>query len=82
MRDELLRLKNIGEKSVDWLIAIGIESVDDIESLGAVEVYRRLQVQYPVNRNMLWALQGALMDLPYNQLSDDIKQTLLAELND
>lgn len=80
MRDDLLKLKNIGERTVDWLIDVGITSPHQIEELGAVEVYRRLQAQYPVNRTMLWALQGALMDLPYNRLPDDVKQNLLLEL--
>jgi DNA transformation protein len=80
MRDDLLKLKNIGEKSVDWLIAAGIESPDDLEQLGAAEAFRRIQEQFPVNRTMLWALQGALMDLPYNRLPDDVKQSVLQEL--
>lgn len=81
MRADLLKLKNLGEKSVDWLIAVGIETSQQIEELGAVEVYQRLQEQYHVNRNMLWALQGALMDLPYSQLPNDVKQALLVELD-
>ncbi|MDE2856678.1 MAG: TfoX/Sxy family protein [Chloroflexota bacterium] len=80
MREDLLKLKNIGETSADWLIAIGIDSVSQIEDLGAAEVYRRLRARFPVSRNMLWALQGALMDLPYNQLPESLKQALLEEL--
>ncbi|MCY4072948.1 MAG: TfoX/Sxy family protein [Chloroflexi bacterium] len=80
MREDLLKLKNIGETSANWLLAIGIDSVSQIEELGAAEVYRRLRARFPVSRNMLWALQGALMDLPYNQLPPDAKQALLDEL--
>lgn len=80
MRQDLLKLKNIGETSADWLIAIGIDSITQIEELGAAEVYRRLRARFPVSRNMLWALQGALMDLPYNQLPPDTKRALLDEL--
>ncbi len=80
MREDLLKLKNIGETSADWLIAIEIESIAQIEELGAAEVYRRLRARFPVSRNMLWALQGALMDLPYNQLPPDAKRALLDEL--
>ena len=69
MREDLLQLKNISDASAHWLIAIGIDSVSEIEDLGAAaEVYRRLRARFPVSRNMLWALQGALMDLPYNRL--------------
>ena len=80
MRDDLLKLKNIGEKTVDWLIDVGITTPQHVEELGAVEVYRRLQTKYPVTSNAFWALQGALMDLPYNKLPDDAKQNLLQEL--
>ncbi|MDE2818916.1 MAG: TfoX/Sxy family protein [Chloroflexota bacterium] len=80
MREDLLKLKNIGETSADWLIAIGIDSVSQIEELGAAEVYRRLRARFPVSRNMLWALQGALLDIPYNQLPESLKQALLEEL--
>jgi len=82
LRDDLIKLKNLGEKSADMLIDIGITSPQQIEDLGAVEVYRRLQEHYKVSRVMLWALQGALMDLPYNQLPDDVKQSLLDELGE
>lgn len=81
-RADLIRLKNLGEKSADMLIAIGISTPQQIEELGAIEVYRRLREQHRVTRVMLWALQGALMDLPYNQLPEDIKQDLLDELGE
>lgn len=80
MREDLLKLRNIDETSSNWLIAIEIDSVSRIEELGAAEVYRRLRARFPVSRNMLWALQGALMDLPYNQLPPDTKEALLDEL--
>ncbi len=80
MRNDLLDLKNIGEQSSRWLMDIGIESIHEIEELGAVEVYSRLRERYPVSKNMLWALQGALMNLPYNQLPEVVKAVLLDEL--
>ena len=79
---DLLKLKNIGAKTAVWLEAIGIHSREDIEDLGAVEVYRRLQDHYPVSLNALWALQGAIMDMPFNQLPEVIKADLLQELNE
>ena len=80
MREDLLKLKNIGGKSADWLLSIGITEPAEIEALGAVAVYRRLRARYPVSKNMLWALQGALLSLPYNQLPAEMKATLLAKL--
>jgi len=82
MASELLKLKNIDPKTVGWLEAVGIHSKDDLIALGAVEVYRRLQIHYPVTLNTLWALQGAILDIPFNQLPELMKQELLGELQD
>lgn len=79
-RDELTKLKNIGAKSAVRLREAGIESRQQIADLGAVEVYRRLRQHYPASLTMLWALQGALMDLPYYQIPPEIKAALLDEL--
>lgn len=80
MRDDLLKLKNIGAKSADRLLEAGIESRQQLDDLGAVSVYRRLCCVYPASRTMLWALQGAIMGLPYYQIPPDIKLALLDEL--
>lgn len=80
MRDDLLKLKNIGAKSADRLLHVGIESREQLEAQGAVSVYRRLSRIYPASRTMLWALQGAIMGLPYYQIPPDIKAALLDEL--
>ena len=60
----------------------GIESREAIEALGAVAVFRRLQKRYPASLTMLWALQGALLDLPYYQIPPEIRAALLQELGD
>lgn len=62
------------------LAAVGITSSAQLEELGAVEVFRRLREQRQVNVAMLWALQGALLDLPWYALPPDIKYALLDEL--
>ncbi len=81
MQSDLTKLKNIGIKSAEQLEAVGISSPAQIEKLGAVEVFKRLREQYPVSLTMLWALQGALLDLPFSQLPEEIKDTLLDELS-
>lgn len=77
----LTELKNIGPKSARRLLEAGIKSREQIEALGAVEVFNRLRQRYPASLTMLWALQGALLDLPYNQIPPEIKSALLDELN-
>lgn len=61
-----------------WLQDVGIETVEDLEALGAVEAYIRLKTAFPdkVTLNALWGLQGALLGIPWNQLPDDMKDDL------
>ncbi len=77
---ELVKLKNIGETSAEKLVGIGISSREQIEELGAVTVFKRLRERYPVSMTMLWALQGALLNLPYYHIPIDIRTALLEEL--
>ena len=80
--EALTKLKNIGPKSARRLLEAGIESREDIEALGAAAVFKRLRKRYPASLTMLWALQGALLDLPYYQIPPEIKAALLEELGD
>lgn len=79
---ELRKLKNIGETSAEKLAGVGITTRKQIEEMGAVAVFKRLRSRYPVSMTMLWALQGALLDLPYYLIPDEIRKTLLEELGD
>ncbi len=74
---------NIGPKSAQWLEAVGIQTEADLEALGAVEAYRRVKAAFPgrVSLNLLWALQGALLDLPWNELPQAMKDKLMKEIN-
>jgi DNA transformation protein len=76
-------LRNLGPKSTRWLASVGIVTMDDLYELGAVEAYRRVKAAYPqqVSLNMLWGLQGALLDLPWNELPPEMKKKLLEELD-
>ncbi len=77
-------LKNIGPKSRVWLHDIGIDTLEELEALGAVETYRRLKLARPaeVSLNMLWALQGALLNIRWNALPPDMKATLKSQVED
>ena len=71
-------LSNIGAKTATWLEAIGVKTLEDIEKLGVTEVYERLKLAYPekVSLNALWALQGAVLDIPWNELPESMKENL------
>jgi len=71
-------MKHIGPKSSEWLASVGVNSLDDVARLGVVETYMRVKAAYPekVSLNLLYGLQAALLDLPWNELPPDIKTEL------
>ena len=80
MQDELLELRNLGKTSVRWLHAIGVHSRDQLLSRGAVDVYQTVKARgFNANRVLLYALQGALMDIHWNELPLELKNALLSE---
>lgn len=74
-------MKNIGPKSSEWLTSVGVNTLEDVARLGVVETYKRVKAAYPdkVSLNMLYGLQAALLDLPINQLPQDIRDQLKRE---
>ena len=71
-------LKNIGATTAQWLHDAGIHTSADLEETGAVIAYKIIQHQRPqkVNVMLLYALQGALMDVPWNALPPSLKEQL------
>ena len=71
-------MRNMGPKSSEWLASVGVHTLDDVLNLGVVETYKRVRAAYPekVSLNLLYGLQAALLDLPWNELPPDIKQEL------
>lgn len=66
--------------SVNILRAIGINTHADLERTGAVEAYRRIRARdINVSKVMLYALQGALMDIHWNDIPPDLKARLVSE---
>lgn len=72
----------MGPKSRVWLHEIGIDTLEDLETIGAVEAYRRLKAARPteVSLNALWGLQGALLNIHWNALPPDMKADLKAQV--
>lgn len=77
---ELLELKNLGMASVNILHAIGVNTYEDLAQIGAVEAYRRVKSRgIQVSKVMLYALQGALVDVHWNELPPEVKAKLVEE---
>jgi len=80
---ELETLLNLGPKSTSWLADIGVCTRRELVEMGIVPAYCLLKVQgYPVSLNLLYALYGALHDLPWNKLPLEVKDQLKAEVED
>ena len=76
-------MKNFGPKSREWLASVGIHTLDDVANLGVIETFKRVKAAYPekVSLNLLYALQAALLDLPWNELPSDIKSELKKQVD-
>jgi DNA transformation protein len=79
----LITLKNLGSATVNILHAVGINSYDDLKKAGPVDVYLRIQKRnINVSKVMLYALQGALLDVHWNELKPELKQQLLNDVSE
>lgn len=80
MQSELLSLKNLGNTSINWLKAIGINSYDELKSVGPVEAYTKIKQRHiKVSKVFLYALHGALTNTHWNDLTPSLKEQLVAE---
>lgn len=78
--EDLLGLKNLGMATVNILNAVGVNTYEDLSEVGAVETYCRIKARgIHVSKVMLYALQGALMDVHWNDLTPELKAQLVAE---
>jgi len=80
MQSDLLALKNLGNTSVNWLRTVGIHSRDELAQIGPVAAYNRIRERgIKVSKVLLYALQGALLDLHWNELDPSLKQQLVEQ---
>lgn len=74
---ELTSMLNIGKGIETKLKSVGIENSEDLIRLGSKETFLRLKSVYPnVCTVFLYSLQGAIDNIEYNRLSDEIKMDL------
>jgi DNA transformation protein len=65
----LAALKNLGEKTAQWLLDAGVRSKSELAKLGAIEVCKRmLQAGHPVSVVAAYAIEGALTDTHWNEI--------------
>lgn len=81
MNDELQHLRNLGKTSAQWLHAVGIHSASDLRRRGAVDAYRAVKVRgFRASKVLLYAIEGALMDLHWNDIPSERKEALNKQL--
>lgn len=73
-----VKLRNIGPKSSAWLRQVGLRSQEDLAAVGSVEAFMRVKrAGFRPSLNLLYALEGALLDCHWQQLPEDRRGELL-----
>ena len=77
-------LAGIGPKSAERLVVVGIASFEQLDELGAVGAYLLLKDAFTkwTSLNALWGIQAALMEIDWRELPVEIKDQLLAEVEE
>ena len=79
----IANLSNLGPKSQQMLARAGIHTVDDLKAMGAVVAYVRTKRSGArVSLNLLWALEGAISGLHWQDVARDHRTSLLLALED
>jgi len=77
---KLSKLPNVGKVLEENLLAVGIQTLEQLQEIGAEEAFRRIRFQRDPGAclHMLYGIQGAILGIPDKFLSADIKQELKA----
>ena len=74
------KLRNIGPKSMAWLRQTGVRSLEDLKSVGALAAYVRVKrAGFRPSLNLLYALEGAILDRHWQDIPEARREQLVAE---
>ena len=74
------KLRNIGPKSAAWLRQTGIRTQADLEAVGALAAYVRVKrAGFKPSLNLLYSLEGALLDCHWREVPEARRQQLVTE---
>ena len=80
MSIEAAKLRNVGPKSAAWLRQVGLRTREDLETVGVVEAYMRVKrAGFRPSMNLLYALEGALLDCHWQEVPQARRAQLVAE---
>ncbi len=73
-----VKLRNIGPKSAAWLRQVGLRTREDLAAAGALEAFMRVKrAGFKPSLNLLYALEGALMDCHWQEVPEARRNELV-----
>jgi len=79
--DAIESLPNFGPQSAAMLASAGIERVEQLRELGSVAAFVKVKAVVPsASLNLLWAIEGALTGLSWQQVAHEHRASLLLSL--
>jgi len=74
-------MRNLGPTTENWLNKIGVYSIEDLQSIGAFEAYKKIKYAgYKPSKNLYYALIGAIHNKDWRDVSYLVKEQELTEL--
>ena len=74
------KLRNVGPKSAAWLRQVGLHSRGDLEAAGPVDAFMRVKrAGFRPSMNLLYALEGALLDCHWQEVPQARREQLVSE---
>ena len=74
------KLRNLGPKSAAWLRQVGLRTRADLEAAGTVDAFMRVKrAGFRPSMNLLYALEGALLDCHWQEVPQTRREQLVAE---
>lgn len=76
------KFRNLGPKSVQMMHKAGVEP-EDLKRVGSVQAYLKVKAIWPgASLNLLWALEGAVCDEPWQEVARHKRLSLLMALEE
>ena len=77
------RMLNIGAKSGAWLRQVGLRTHEDLAAVGALGAYLRVKrAGFKPSLNLLYALEGAILDCHWQEIPDDRRSALIVQADE
>lgn len=76
-------MRNLGKASSKMLMKAGIQSEDQLHAIGTIAAYVAVKrAGCSPSLNLLWAIEGALTNRDWKDISRDDRTSLLIQLDD